>query len=681
MFGSSSTTSTRWASGLSLMRVSIVADPVSFLGAAGCEPAHADPQASLSRRADACGMTTAAASAPRRARVLPRSRSSRLPRPELARAARARRRPEPVGARRNGWANEYYSAAVRSMTESWHAFLYGSFDAAGVMTVDKPPLALWVQALSARVFGFHPLSILVPQALMGVATVALVYDLVRRRFGRAAGFVAGLALAMTPIAVAISRHNNPDALLILCCVAALWSWCAGSRTGARAGSCWRGALVGLGFEAKMAAALMVVPGSPRRGCGSRRAAASPPCASCSPAAPRWSSSALAWPLLVALTPAADRPVGVGHERQQHLVADPRLQRPRAAGRAGRRSRRGGAARAVAGAAACSAAPPACCACSTRGSAARPAGCSASRSSAGLAVVVASRLRRTDARTGWLIAVGGAFLTMAVAFSYAQGIFHPYYVSQLAPFTAALVGAGAAELRGNAARVLGRAAIAPAWSASWWCCATTPARSRGCRRCSWPSASRPRVAVARASAARRAAVLAAALGALLIAPATWSARRSATPPAGRSPRAARDRRDGRARRAAAAASAARRGRRRRRARAASPPAAASPGARRGRRTRQGRRLFGGDSQSLTERARLREGPRRRRGRRVQPVGRRRPDHRPAPTSSPSAASPAARARSAPRGWPTRSRRQGPLGARRATVAAAAGSTTGVPGAVR
>ena len=72
---------------------------------------------------------------------------------------------------RNGMANEYYSAAVRSMSTSWHAFLYGSFDAAGVMTVDKPPLALWVQALSVRVFGFSSWSMLVPQALMGVAAV------------------------------------------------------------------------------------------------------------------------------------------------------------------------------------------------------------------------------------------------------------------------------------------------------------------------------------------------------------------------------------------------------------------------------------------------------------------------------------------------------------------------------
>src|ERR1700692_1611439 len=106
---------------------------------------------------------------------------------------------------RNGWANDYYSAAVRSMSTSWHNFLFASLDPSGVMTVDKPPLALWVQSLSVRAFGYHPLSMLVPQALMGVASVALVYDLVRRRFGRVGGFVAGLTLALAPNAVALFR--------------------------------------------------------------------------------------------------------------------------------------------------------------------------------------------------------------------------------------------------------------------------------------------------------------------------------------------------------------------------------------------------------------------------------------------------------------------------------------------
>ncbi len=113
----------------------------------------------------------------------------------------------------NGWANTYYAAAVRSMSTSWHDFLFASLDKTGLMTVDKPPLAFWVQALSVRIFGFHSLSILVPEALMGVVAVGLIYDMTRRMFGRAGGAAAGLAFALTPITVAIARHNNPDELL------------------------------------------------------------------------------------------------------------------------------------------------------------------------------------------------------------------------------------------------------------------------------------------------------------------------------------------------------------------------------------------------------------------------------------------------------------------------------------
>ncbi len=160
----------------------------------------------------------------------------------------------------NGWANTYYSAAVRSMSTSWHAFLFASLDRSGLMTIDKPPLAYWAQALSVRAFGFHPLSILVPEALMGVVAVGLVYDLTRRRFGRAAGFVAGLVFALTPTTVALARHNNPDELLILCCVAALWCAVRALETRRTKWLVWAGVCVGLGFETKMGVALLVVPG-------------------------------------------------------------------------------------------------------------------------------------------------------------------------------------------------------------------------------------------------------------------------------------------------------------------------------------------------------------------------------------------------------------------------------------
>src|SRR4051795_5340855 len=152
-------------------------------------------------------MTTASVAAPPAARSRSGLRALPVARPELwglmALAAALNLWNLSV----NGWANTYYSAAVRSMSTSWHDFLYNSFDVAGLQTLDKPPLALWVEALSVRVFGFSSWAMLVPEALMGVATVGLAYDMVWRVFGRAGGFAAGLVLALTPIAVAISRHN------------------------------------------------------------------------------------------------------------------------------------------------------------------------------------------------------------------------------------------------------------------------------------------------------------------------------------------------------------------------------------------------------------------------------------------------------------------------------------------
>ena len=243
------------------------------------------------------------------------------PRERAAAIARAARRvhPELVGLvglaallnlwalTRNGFANTYYSAAVRSMSANWHDFLYGSFDAGGVMTVDKPPLALWIQALSVKAFGFHSASILVPQALMGVVAVVLVYDLTRRRWGRIAGSVAGLALATTPIVVAVSRHNNPDALLVLCCTAALWFTLRALEDGRTRWLVWAGVFVGLGFETKMGAALLIVPGlaaawmwvAPRGRVAALRSMAA--------AGAAMVAVGGAWPLLMALTPAADRP--------------------------------------------------------------------------------------------------------------------------------------------------------------------------------------------------------------------------------------------------------------------------------------------------------------------------------------------------------------------------------------
>ena len=122
----------------------------------------------------------------------------------------------------SGDANSFYAAAVQAGTKSWKAMFFGSSDSSNFITVDKPPAFLWPMEISARIFGLNSWSILVPQALMGIAATALMYDLMRRRFGRPAGFTAGFVLATTPIIVAMSRHNNPDELLVLCTVAAIW---------------------------------------------------------------------------------------------------------------------------------------------------------------------------------------------------------------------------------------------------------------------------------------------------------------------------------------------------------------------------------------------------------------------------------------------------------------------------
>jgi 4-amino-4-deoxy-L-arabinose transferase-like glycosyltransferase len=351
----------------------------------------------------------------------------------------------------NGWANTYYSAAVRSMASSWHDFLFASLDRTGVETVDKPPLALWIQALSVRVFGYHPLSILVPEALMGVASVVLVYDLVRRRFGRVGGFVAGLALATTPIAVAMSRHNNPDELLTLLCTAAVWFAVRGFEDGRLRWIVLAGIAVGLGFETKMLVALVVVPAialtylwyAPRgrlvafrqllAGGGAMLVAGG------------------AWPLLVALTPAADRPwiSGTPDNSILSLIFD-----YNGFGRV--TGQLGGPGGVGVGVFAGNTGPLRLLNASLGGQDGWLLGIAVVGA---IVVLVAARGRRRDPRTAWVAVVGGSFLATAVLFSIAQGIFHPYYVALLAPFTAALVGAGVATaIRSGFGAALGGAAL-------------------------------------------------------------------------------------------------------------------------------------------------------------------------------------------------------------------------------
>jgi 4-amino-4-deoxy-L-arabinose transferase-like glycosyltransferase len=159
----------------------------------------------------------------------------------------------------SGYANSFYAAAVQAGSSSWKAMFFGSFDAANLITVDKPPASLWVMDLSARVFGFSSWSLLVPQALEGVASVALLYAAVRRVASPAAALLAGAVLALTPVATLMFRFDNPDALLVLVLVGSAY---ATIRALEHASARWlalAGALVGLGFLTKMLQAFAVVP--------------------------------------------------------------------------------------------------------------------------------------------------------------------------------------------------------------------------------------------------------------------------------------------------------------------------------------------------------------------------------------------------------------------------------------
>jgi 4-amino-4-deoxy-L-arabinose transferase-like glycosyltransferase len=153
----------------------------------------------------------------------------------------------------------FYGAAARSMSESWHDFIFGAFDPAGTVTVDKLPGALWVQALSLRIFGFHFWALVLPQVIEGTATVLVLYRAVRRLAGPVAGITAAAVLAVTPITVLLSRGNVSDSLLILLLVLAADATSAALANGSLRQLLLAGVWVGLAFQAKMIQAWLVLP--------------------------------------------------------------------------------------------------------------------------------------------------------------------------------------------------------------------------------------------------------------------------------------------------------------------------------------------------------------------------------------------------------------------------------------
>jgi 4-amino-4-deoxy-L-arabinose transferase-like glycosyltransferase len=159
----------------------------------------------------------------------------------------------------SGYANSFYSAAAQAGSVNWEAFFYGSSDAGNSITVDKPPASLWLMALSIKAFGLSSFSILLPEALMGVATVGVLYATLRRRFSAGTALLGGAALALTPVAALMFRFNNPDALLVLLLSLATYFTLRGVEDGRIRWILWAGVMVGLGFLTKQLQVFLILP--------------------------------------------------------------------------------------------------------------------------------------------------------------------------------------------------------------------------------------------------------------------------------------------------------------------------------------------------------------------------------------------------------------------------------------
>ncbi len=158
-----------------------------------------------------------------------------------------------------GYSNHYYTAGVESMLQSWRNFFFVAAEPGGSVSIDKPPVGLWLQAISAAIFGVNGFGVLLPQLLAGVLSVMVVYHLVRRSFGTTAGLLAALVLAVTPVAVAVDRNNTMDSTLILTLLLAAWAFIKATET-ARLRFLLLGAvLVGVAFNIKMLAAVLPLP--------------------------------------------------------------------------------------------------------------------------------------------------------------------------------------------------------------------------------------------------------------------------------------------------------------------------------------------------------------------------------------------------------------------------------------
>ncbi|NYG06744.1 4-amino-4-deoxy-L-arabinose transferase-like glycosyltransferase [Phycicoccus badiiscoriae] len=360
----------------------------------------------------------------------------------------------------SGYANSFYSAAAQAGSASWKAFFYGSSDAGNSITVDKPPASLWAMALSVRLFGLSSFSILMPEVLMGVATVGVVHGTVKRHFGAAAGLIAGAVMALTPVAVLMFRFNNPDALLVLLMALAAWATIKSIEQGSARWFAIVGVLLGLGFLTKALQVLLVVPALGlayvlfanttlrRRITGAILGAGA------------MVLSAGWWVAIVELVPASMRPYIGGSQDNSFLSVT--------FGYNGLGRISGNETGSVGGG---------------NGWGATGLGRMFSTSIGGqiswlipsalillaVGLFLRGRAPRTDGRRAAYVVWGGWLLVTMVTFSLMAGIFHEYYTVALAPAIAALVGMGAAEAWEHRAKAVGSVtlsaatAVAAAWS--------------------------------------------------------------------------------------------------------------------------------------------------------------------------------------------------------------------------
>jgi 4-amino-4-deoxy-L-arabinose transferase-like glycosyltransferase len=212
-----------------------------------------------------------------------------------------------LGLWKNGYANNYYAAAVQAGSKSWKAFFFGSLDQANFITVDKSPFALWVMGISCRIFGFGPLSMLLPNALAGVASVFVLTRIVRRRFGGTSALIAGIAFALTPVAALMFRFNNPDSILTLLLLLSAYTFIRSMETGKTSWLIGTGILVGTAFLTKMLQAFIVVPifGIIYLCCAQPRFLKR--LWQLAVAGAALAAASLWWPAIVWLTPASSRP--------------------------------------------------------------------------------------------------------------------------------------------------------------------------------------------------------------------------------------------------------------------------------------------------------------------------------------------------------------------------------------